>query len=172
MQSMSQWYQTNVDQERLENSWLRADGSQLSWNSSYYDDLHPIYFDNPYWVRNKSFEDDQRDRFFGYVLASYEFMDGLSLIARFSGDIYTTQQNERIAVGSVDPSYYSNLNAYGRYGTGYDGLNPSSSNAIWDMGARSPDAPTEPFLQTKGVTPLFSISIKVSVISGRIPELP
>ena len=109
MQSMSQWYQTNVDQERLENSWLRADGSQLSWNSSYYDDLHPIYFDNPYWVRNKSFEDDQRDRFFGYILASYEFMDGLSLIARFSGDIYSTQQNERIAVGSVDPSYYSSF---------------------------------------------------------------
>ncbi len=40
------------------------------------------------------------------------------------------------------------------------------------MGARSPLAPTEPFWQTTGVTPRFSISTRVSVISGRHPELP
>ena len=40
------------------------------------------------------------------------------------------------------------------------------------MGARSPEAPTEPFWQTTGVTPLLSISTSVSVISGRLPELP
>ena len=40
------------------------------------------------------------------------------------------------------------------------------------MGARSPQAPTEPFWQTTGVTPLFSISTIVRVISGRQAELP
>jgi hypothetical protein len=40
------------------------------------------------------------------------------------------------------------------------------------MGARSPLAPTEPFWQTTGVTPRFSISTSVSVISGRHPECP
>lgn len=108
MQSFGQWYQRNVDMERLNNSWLRQDGSQLSWNSSYYDDLHPIYFSNPYWVRNKNVQDDTRDRFFGYVFAKYDFTSYLSLQARFSGDIYTQQENERIAVGSLDQSHYSN----------------------------------------------------------------
>ena len=65
MQSLGQWFERNVDLKRLEDGWLRPNGNQLSWNSSYYDDLHPIYFDNPYWVRNKSYEDDGRDRFFG-----------------------------------------------------------------------------------------------------------
>ena len=40
------------------------------------------------------------------------------------------------------------------------------------MGARSPQAPTEPFSHTTGVTPLLSMSTKVWVISGRQPELP
>ena len=40
------------------------------------------------------------------------------------------------------------------------------------MGARSPQAPTEPFWQTKGVTPSFSIATRVCVISGRQPECP
>ncbi len=35
---------------------------------------------------------------------------------------------------------------------------PISSSAIWLMGARSPQAPTLPLLQTTGVTPLFSMS--------------
>ena len=108
MQSFGQWFQRNVDMERLDKSWLRSDGSQLSWNSSYYDDLHPIYFSNPYWVRNKNVQDDTRDRFFGYVFGKYDFTDYLSFSARFSGDIYTTQQNERIAVGSLDQSFYGN----------------------------------------------------------------
>ncbi len=47
-----------------------------------------------------------------------------------------------------------------------------SSNAICDIGARSPLAPTDPLWHTTGVTPLFSISTSVSVISGRQPELP
>ena len=112
MQSFGQWYQRNNDMERLNKYWLRSDGSQLSWNSSYYDDLHPIYFDNPYWTRNKNVQDDSRDRFFGYVFGKYDFTDYLSFTARFAGDIYTTQENERIAVGSLDPSYYSNYNRH------------------------------------------------------------
>ena len=108
MQSFGQWFQRNVDLERLNNSWLRPDGSQLSWNSRYYDDLRPIYFSNPYWVRNKNVQDDQRDRFFGYVFGKYDFTDYLSFTARFAGDVYTQQENERIAVGSLDQSMYSN----------------------------------------------------------------
>jgi TonB-linked SusC/RagA family outer membrane protein len=108
MQSFGQWFERNVDMERLNNSWLRSDGSQLSWNSSYYNDIHPIYFDNPYWTRNKNVQDDTRDRFFGYVFGKYDFTDYLTFTARFAGDIYTQEENERIAVGSLDPSFFSN----------------------------------------------------------------
>ena len=108
MQSFGQWIQTNVDFARLEEKWLRPDGSQLSWNSGYYNDLRPIFFDNPYWVRNKSFQDDERNRVFGYVSLDYDFNDWLSMTGRTAVDNYTEVQNERIAVGSVDPSYYSN----------------------------------------------------------------
>jgi TonB-linked SusC/RagA family outer membrane protein len=109
MQQLGQWFQRNVDLQRLEENWLRPNGEQLSWNSSYYDDLHPIYADNPYWTRNRNYEDDGRDRVFGYVLGKYDFTDYLTFTARFSTDVYTTNQNERIAVSSVDPSYFSNF---------------------------------------------------------------
>lgn len=113
MQSFGQWFERNVDQERLNNSWLRSDGSQLSWNSSYYDDLTPIYFANPYWVRNKNVQDDNRDRFFGYLAATWDIIDHLSFSARFSGDVYTTEQNERIAYGGApDVPYYGNYIAH------------------------------------------------------------
>ena len=109
MQSFGQWIQTNVDFARLEEKWLRPDGSQLSWNHGYYDDLRPIFFDNPYWVRNKNFQDDERNRIFGQVGLSYDFNDWLTLSAKTAIDNYTEVQNERIAVGSVDQAYYSNF---------------------------------------------------------------
>jgi hypothetical protein len=93
--------------KRLDEKYLRSDGSQLSWNSSYYDDLHPIYFDNPYWVRRKNFQDDRRDRVYGFAGLTYDFTDYLSISGKAMLDTYTEIQNERIAVGSVDPSYFS-----------------------------------------------------------------
>ncbi|PLW96692.1 MAG: SusC/RagA family TonB-linked outer membrane protein, partial [Marinilabiliales bacterium] len=109
MQQLGQWFQRNVDLKRMEEGWLRPNGEQLSWNSSYYDDLHPIYADNPYWTRNKNFETDGRDRVFGYVFGKYDITNDLAFTARFSADVYSTYQEERIAVSSVDPSYYSHF---------------------------------------------------------------
>lgn len=107
MQSFAQWFQVNVDFQKLEQLYIRDDGSQLSWNSSYYDDLHPIYFDNPYWVRYKNYSDDHRDRIFGFTALNYKFNDWLSAKAKVSIDSYTEVQNERIAIGSVDQSSFS-----------------------------------------------------------------
>ena len=107
MQSFGQWFQTNVDFQKLESLYMRADGSQLSWNSSYVDDLHPIYFDNPYWVRYKNYNDDHRNRIFGYSALNYKVNDWISAKAKVSIDSYTEVQNERIAMGSVDQSKFS-----------------------------------------------------------------
>lgn len=82
MQSFAQWFQTNVDFQKLEALYLRDDGSQLSWNSGYVDDLHPIYFDNPYWVRYKNYNDDHRNRIFGYSAVSYKINDWITAKAK------------------------------------------------------------------------------------------
>ncbi|PLX10288.1 MAG: SusC/RagA family TonB-linked outer membrane protein [Marinilabiliales bacterium] len=122
MQALGQWFQTNVDFKRMEDKYLRADGSQLSWNSSYWatynadgtrnidgiDHLKPIYADNPYWIRYKNYEDDSRNRIFGYARASWEFTDFLNASVRFGLDNYGEEQNERIAVSSVDQSAFGN----------------------------------------------------------------
>ena len=123
MQSMGQWFQRNVDLKRLDEKYMRGDGTQLSWNSQYWatydadgnrvmsgtDHLRPIYFDNPYWVRRKSYQDDERNRIFGYATLKWDFTDYLFFTARFGLDNYSEEQNERIAVSSVDPSYYSSF---------------------------------------------------------------
>ena len=49
---------------------------------------------------------------------------------------------------------------------------PISANAICDIGAKSPQAPTDPFSQTTGVSLLFSESKRYCVISLLPPEFP
>lgn len=123
MQALGQWFQANVDFKRLDEHYLQGNGDQLSWNSSYWatydadgnrdlagtDHLHPIYADNPYFTRRRNYEDDERNRIYGYVNAKWEFTDYLNFVARFGLDSYNEEQNERIAVSSVDPSFYSNF---------------------------------------------------------------
>ncbi len=43
---------------------------------------------------------------------------------------------------------------------------------MWDRGARSPEAPSEPFSGITGCTPAFSMLTRVSTSSGRTPEDP
>ncbi len=123
MQSFGQWFERNVDLKKLDDNYLRGDGTQLSWNSRYWgtfdsdgnrvmdgvDHLKPAYFDNPYWVRRKNYQDDERNRVFGYASAKWEFTDYLNATARFGLDSYATEQNERIAVGSLDLSDFTNF---------------------------------------------------------------
>ena len=111
MQSFSQWIQTNVDFQRLEEKWLRPDGSQLSWNHGYYDDLNPIYFDNPYWVRNKNYQNDNRDRTLGQFNLVYKPVEWLSITGRVAADSYSETRSERTAIGSVDQSNFNIINA-------------------------------------------------------------
>ena len=108
MQSFGQWFQTNVDFDRLQ-EYESPTGLHRTWNYSYWtpDQLSPIFFNNPYWVRYKSYEDDYRDRVLGYVSADYKFADWLSLTLRTSVDTYHDVQNERMAIGSVDVSDFT-----------------------------------------------------------------
>jgi outer membrane receptor protein involved in Fe transport len=80
-----------------------------TWNYNYVDDLTPIYFDNPYWVRYKNFEDDSRNRLLGYTSLDYKFTDWLTATLRVAVDSWTDIQNERIAKGSNPTSDYTNF---------------------------------------------------------------
>ncbi len=100
MSSFRQWYQLNVDIKALENLYNKT-GRNMTWNPTYYDDLSPIYWDNPYWTRFENYETDERDRILGYVQADYKITSWLNLMGRASVDTYSNLQEERRAVGSV-----------------------------------------------------------------------
>ncbi|RXQ93916.1 SusC/RagA family TonB-linked outer membrane protein [Ancylomarina salipaludis] len=108
MQNFAQWFQTNLDFKRLKNNYKTADGDQRTWNASSPTNLDPIYANNPYWTRYENYENDERNRVFGYVTLDYKFNDVFSLSWRNSLDSYSEIQNERIAVNSNSQSYFSN----------------------------------------------------------------
>ena len=104
-----QWWQTNVDISELKDAYYRTN-KNVTWNWADPSDLVPIYWDNPYWTRYENYENDNRIRYFGYMSLNYKFTDWLSLMGRISMDTYNEQQEERIAVGSVDVPEYSRYN--------------------------------------------------------------
>ncbi len=108
MQSFGQWFQTNVDFRRLE-EYESPTGLHRTWNYAYWtpENLYPVYFDNPYWVRHKNYEDDNRSRVLGYVSGDYKFTDWLTLTLRSAIDTYYDTQNERIAIGSNGTSDFT-----------------------------------------------------------------
>jgi len=115
MQAFLQWYQNQLDMDRLEDYEL-TDGTQQTWNSVgvVKDSLNnlveyvsePNYFDNPYWVRNKNLQEDQRNRFFGNMNLTYKITDDLSIGGKVMRDGYSSQAYEGIAPGGVDQSEY------------------------------------------------------------------
>jgi TonB-linked SusC/RagA family outer membrane protein len=106
MQSFGQWFETQLDFSRLE-EYESPNGLHRTWNYTYWDDLTPIFFNNPYWVRYKNYEDDYRDRMLGYISADYKFTDWLTLTLRSGVDTYHDVQNERVAMGSVGTSGFT-----------------------------------------------------------------
>lgn len=109
MGSFRQWWQMNVDVKEQQAAYERTKGN-VTWNWADPTDLVPIYWDNVYWVREENYQNDERNRYFGYVGLNYKLTNWLNLMGRVSMDQYSEQQEERIAVGSVDPSQYSRYN--------------------------------------------------------------
>tara|TARA_R110001583_G_scaffold8075_4_gene39413 strand:+ start:5710 stop:8898 length:3189 start_codon:yes stop_codon:yes gene_type:complete len=110
MQNFAQWFQTNLDFKRLENYYKSPDGDQRTWNANNPTDLDPAYANNPYWTRYENFQDDERNRLFGYASLDYKLNDMFSLTFKTSLDYYSERQNERNAVGSNDQSFFTTFN--------------------------------------------------------------
>ena len=120
MSQFTQWYHRQLDMDRLRN-YKNPDGTQRTWNRLSPTNPDPNYFDNPFWERYENVQNDQRDRVFGNITMKYKINDVFSLMGRALSDFYIDRREERIAVGGVRESSYSettrqlqetNLDAY------------------------------------------------------------
>jgi TonB-linked SusC/RagA family outer membrane protein len=100
LSSFRQWYQVNTD-VKMEKYLFDKTGHNVTWNRNAYNDATPAYWDNPYWVRYRNYETDERNRLIGYAQADWKASSWLSFMGRVSIDTYNELQEERKAVGSV-----------------------------------------------------------------------
>jgi TonB-linked SusC/RagA family outer membrane protein len=107
--SFRQWFQTNVDIQEQKAAYFNT-GRNITWNYNSENNLTPIYWDNPYWVRYENYENDSRNRFIGNMSLRYNVTDWFNVYGRVSVDTYDEMQETRIAVGSLNPSRYTRFN--------------------------------------------------------------
>jgi TonB-linked SusC/RagA family outer membrane protein len=100
LSSFRQWFQMNVDMEQQKELY-ELNEQNITWNPKSENDLTPIYWDNPYWVRYQNYQNDERNRLIAYTQVDWKITDYLSLMGRASIDTYDEVQEERKAVGSV-----------------------------------------------------------------------
>jgi outer membrane receptor protein involved in Fe transport len=104
-QAFYQWGQRKWDMDKMK-TYMLPDGFPLTWNRTSWDDPTPKYTDNPYWVRRKNYQNDNRNRLFGNLGASYQLAPNWAVELKVMTDFYTDRQEERIAIGSVEiPKY-------------------------------------------------------------------
>jgi len=120
MQQARQWHQANIDFKQQKEAYF-ATRENITWNASAWNELTPIYSDNPYWTFYENYETDTRSRFFGNVVLDWKITDWLSALGRFTYDTYTEFQEERTNLGSSNvPSYTRFNNSVSEYN--YDAL--------------------------------------------------
>ena len=118
MQAFTQWWQTQVDLDRLQNDEY-FNGDQQTWNAVgpqvdgdnnlLFYDRTPNFFDNPYWVRRNFVQEDVRNRFFGNAGVTLNLAEGLNLSGRAGTDFYQFSSLEGIPVQSVETTYYEEI---------------------------------------------------------------
>jgi TonB-linked SusC/RagA family outer membrane protein len=86
----------------------RPDGTQRAWNwIGDPRDGNLIYANNPFWIRERNFQNDDMQRVYGRFSVSYDLAENLTLSGNARTDYYTSRRQERVAIGSVEQSNYS-----------------------------------------------------------------
>ena len=98
--------QRQLDMNLLDQYWITPTGEQRTWNRISADNPTPRFANNPYWIRRKNFQNDDRQRVYGNINLAYEFTDWLTLTGRLLHDYYTDRREERVADGSTAQSSY------------------------------------------------------------------
>ncbi|WP_075342594.1 SusC/RagA family TonB-linked outer membrane protein [Tenacibaculum agarivorans] len=115
LQAFTQWWQSNLDVERLRSQQNTSEGNQYTWNPKGLNivngvfqsfDPTPNFFDNPFWVRENFLQEDTRNRVFGNINLNYQFTDNLSIATQFGTDLFQFSIREGIPLRSVDGSRY------------------------------------------------------------------
>lgn len=118
MQGFTQWWQTNLDIERLKN-YQRIDGTQYVWNAigpvtdgsgnllSF--NAAPQFFDNPYFVRDTYLQEDEKNRLFGNIDVTYDLTDWLTVGAKAMRDGYRWEFREGVPQGGIEQSRYTEV---------------------------------------------------------------
>ena len=124
MQVFAQWFQTNVDiKHLLDNYKSPLDGTQRTWNYTGIPtpDSPPraYYANNPNWVRHECYNNDGRDRFYGYGKVNYKLASWANLEGRIANDFYSEYQERRIAISSAQagnlPDYTKFVRTYNEF---------------------------------------------------------
>jgi TonB-linked SusC/RagA family outer membrane protein len=109
-QQFNQFGQRQQDLAGYAKDYLRSDGTQRGWNWTGIGGARSGDFNfsnNPYWVRYKNYESDDKQRVFGKAALTYEINDWLNVKGNVRTDYYTTRRNTRLAVGSQEQSRYT-----------------------------------------------------------------
>lgn len=110
LNSFRQWFQTNVDLKQQESAYFNSGGLNRTWNLSSPTNTSAIYWDNPYFIRYKNYESDNRQRYFGNASLNYKVNDWINVMGRVTVDNWTQLQEERRAVGTTGVSGYTRRN--------------------------------------------------------------
>ncbi len=100
--------QIDLGEDSYMRDYQRPNGVQRGWNwigDPENGDL--IYANNPYWIPFENFNTYDTNRLYGNFSISYAFLENLTLTGSTRTDFYTNRREERIAVGSVEQSSYS-----------------------------------------------------------------
>lgn len=117
MQVFGQWFQTNVDIKDLLNNYKSPkDGTQRTWNYKWLPTAtvapRAFYANNPNWLRYENYNNDGRDRVYGYAKLSYKLTDWATIDGRLANDFYSEYQERRISISSA---VAGNLPDYTKY---------------------------------------------------------
>ena len=117
LQGFTQWWQSQLDVDRLKNQQNTSEGNQYTWNpvgistdasgnlTSF--NSNPNYFDNPSWNRENRLQEDVKNRVFGNANLSYDITDNLKISTQFGTDFFQFSIREGIPLRSVDGSRYA-----------------------------------------------------------------
>lgn len=104
--SFNNWFQRQLDINRLRDKYVSATGLPQSWNINSPTNSTPRYWDNPYWILNKNYEEDTRNRVYGNVALTYKFNDYLKLIGTARTDFYDFRVEDRVSNYSLTTPRY------------------------------------------------------------------
>ncbi|MDR2775558.1 MAG: SusC/RagA family TonB-linked outer membrane protein [Tannerella sp.] len=109
MQKFVQWGHREIDMKQSKDLYRFPDGSQATWNRSYWDDPTPAYSNNPYWSRYMNYENDSRNRVYGNVGFSYLITPELKFQYKSNLDFWVDKQFEHNAIYSQENSRYKEI---------------------------------------------------------------